>query len=662
METLFQPLPTSPARTKVVGAADAVQLIRNGDCVAIGGFGGIGFAEALTLALEQRFIDTGSPRDLTLVVGACPGDLKGRGIDRLAHEGLIKRVISGHWGFAPKLQGLAVMNRIEAYNLPLGCIAQLFRDIAAGRPGLISRVGLGTFVDPRHDGGKVNERTTEDLVELITIKGQEYLFYNAFPLNIALLRGTTADPEGNVTMEREALILEALATASAVHNSGGLAIVQVERLAEAGSLRSREVMIPGALVDCVLLAPPEHHCQTMGIHYSPAFSGEIRVPLRSIPPLALTDRKVIARRAAFELKPNSVVNLGVGMPEGIASVANEEHVLKYLTLTAEPGVIGGMPAIGLLNFGAAVNAQAIIDQPAQFDFYDGGGLDAAFLGMAQVDREGNVNVSRFGPRLPGAGGFINISQNAKRLIFVGTFTAQGQSSVQDDRPVTKNDGAQPKFVHQVDQRTFSGPVAAASGRSVLYVTERCVFRLVPEGLELCEIAPGVDLERDVLAFMGFKPIMQGEPKLMDARIFRPWLMGLKDHLLALPMSARFNYDRDRKLFFVNLEGLVLSTGADLEGLRTEMVTRLEAIGERVHVIANYDHFLIVPSLVDAYIDGLREIAERYYERVSRYSTSSFMRLSLGEALQRRGLGLHIFENWEEIVGRIRAPEAGEARA
>jgi len=654
VETLFQPLPTSPARTKVVGTADAVQLVHEGDCVVIGGFGGIGFAEALILALERRFVDTGSPRDLTLVMCVCAGDLQAsRGVDHLAHEGLVKRVISGHWGFAPKFQKLAVTNQIEAYNLPLGCIAQLFRDIAAGRPGLISRVGLDTFVDPRHGGGKVNARTTDDLVNLITVKGQEYLFYSTFPTNIALLRGTTADSEGNVTLEREALTLEALAIASAVHNSGGLVIVQVERLAEAGSLRSRDVEIPAALVDCVVLAPREHHWQTMGTHYSPAFSGEVRVTMRSIPPLPLNDRKVIARRAAFELKPNSVVNLGVGMPEGIASVANEEHVLKYVTLTAEPGVIGGMPASGL-NFGAAVNAQAIIDQPAQFDFYDGGGLDAAFLGMAQVDREGNVNVSRFGPRLPGAGGFINISQNAKRLIFVGTFTAQGQSWVQDNRLVTKNDGAQPKFVHEVEQGTFSGPVAAASGRSVLYVTERCVFRLVPEGLELCEIAPGVDIERDVLAFMGFEPIMQAHPKLMDARIFRPWLMGLKDHLLALPMAARFRYDPDGKLFFVNLEGLVLSTRADLEALRTEMVTRLEAIGEKVHVIANYDYFLIVPDLVDAFMDGIRDLAERYYDRVSRYSTSSFMRLTLGDALQSRGLAPHIFENWEEIVGRIRA--------
>jgi len=652
VDTQVQGFPTSPTRTKVVSVTDAADLIRDGDHVVVGGFGGIGFAEELTLALEQRFLKTGRPRDLTLVAGACQGDAKGRGIDRLAHEGLIKRVIAGHWGFAPGLQKMAVKNSIEAYNLPLGCIAQLFRDIAGGRPGLLTHVGLGTFVDPRNGGGKVNQRTTENLVELIMLSGKEYLFYKTFPLNVALLRGTTADPEGNVTLEREALILEALATASAVHNSGGLVIVQVERLADRGTLRSRRVTIPGVLVDAVLVGEPEHHCQTIGTPYSPAFSGEVRVPMRSLPPLALTDRKVIARRAALELQANSVVNLGIGMPEGIASVANEEHVLEYMTLTAEPGVIGGMPASGL-NFGAAVNAQAIIDQPAQFDFYDGGGLDAAFLGMAQVDRLGNVNVSRFGPRLPGAGGFINISQNAKRLIFVGTFTARGQSWVQDNRLVTSNDGAQPKFVENVEQCTFSGPVAAGTGRPVLYVTERCVFRLVPNGLELCEIAPGVDLKRDVLALMGFEPVIRSEPKLMDSRIFGPGLISLKERLLAMPLQARFRYDPAERLFFVNLEGLEVSTQEELDALRAEMTNRLANIGERVHVVANYDNFLLAPALVDAFTNGIRELTDRFYSKASRYTTSSFMRLALGDALSSRGLAPHVFQSMDEAIGRTR---------
>ena len=349
-------------------------------------------------------------------------------------------------------------------------------------------MGLGTFVDPRHGGGKINERTTEERVELITLGGEEYLFYKSLQLDVAFLRGTTADPEGNITMEREALTLEALAVATAVHNADGLVIVQVERVAESGSLSPREVKIPGILVDCVVVSQPDHHWQTFGTAYSAAFSGELRRVRNSIAPLELSERKVIARRATMELRPNSVVNLGIGMPEGIANVAAEEHILELLTLTAEPGAMGGMPTAGL-DFGSAVNAQAILDQPSQFDFYDGGGLDAAFLGMAQADQRGNVNVSRFGSKLAGSGGFINISQKAKWVVFLGTFVAPSRCQVQDGRLVIADGVTAPKFLADVEQRTFSGEYAVAIGQPALYVTERCVFELTPDGLELIEIAP-----------------------------------------------------------------------------------------------------------------------------------------------------------------------------
>jgi propionate CoA-transferase len=635
-------------RDKVVTAAEAVRLIRDGDSVAIEGFAGQCFAEELTLALEERFLLTGTPRDLGLVFTVAPGDRQGRGLDRLCHEGLLKRAVGGYWGLSPELGKMAVGNKIEAHNLPQGVMSQLFRDTAASKPGLLTRVGLGTFVDPRQGGGKINERTTEDRVELIILDGAEYLFYKALPLDVAFLRGTTADPEGNITMEREALTLEALAVATAAHNSGGLVIVQVERIAESGSLSPREVKIPGILVDCVVVSEPEHHWQTFGTSYSAALSGELRRVRNAVPPLELTGRKVIARRAAMELRPGSVVNLGIGIPEGVANVAAEEHILDYLTLTAEPGAIGGMPTGGL-DFGSAVNAQAILDQPSQFDFYDGGGLDAAFLGMAQADRLGNVNVSRFGPKLAGSGGFINISQNAKRLVFTGTFAVPSRCRVQDGRLIIGDGVVAPKFLADVEQRTFSGEYAAAAGQPVLYVTERCVFELTPHGLELIEIAPWVDLEKDVLAHIGFEPIIRGEPKLMDARIFAAEPMGLKNDLLTVPLEARFAYDAERNMFFLNMEGMSLVSEDEVEALGTEVDKRLAAIGKKVQMVINYDNFYLAPALTDDYRSLVRRLAERYYTSATRYTTSSFMRLKLTEQLSDRGLAPHIYESRQEAI-------------
>src|SRR3974377_1965383 len=476
---------------KVVSAADAVKLIRDGDTLATGGFVGIGFAEEIAIAIEKRFLGSrdveastpGHPRDLTLVYAAGQGDGHERGLNHLPHHGLVKKIIRGHLGLGPNLQPRAVTNQSEAYNLPQGVITHLYRDIAAHRPVHITRVGLGTFVDPRNGGGKLNEKTKWDVVRLSDIDGEECLLYRTFPINVGIIRATTGDPDGNLTMEKEALTMEALAIAMAAHNSRGIATPQVERVAESGTLNPRQVKIPGILVDCVVVARPENHWQTFGTQYNPAFSGEIRVRAGSLPPMPMSERKIIARRAAFELKANSVVNLGIGMPDGIGAAANEERLSDLITMTAEPGVSGGIPASGI-DFGAAINTQAVIDQPYQFDFYDGGGLDVAFLGLAQADQFGSPHVSKFGPRLAGAGGFINISQNAKKVVFTGTFvTGALEIECRDGSLRIVRDGNIKKFVTKVEHVTFSGDVARRSGKVALYVTEPCVFPLTLDGVE-----------------------------------------------------------------------------------------------------------------------------------------------------------------------------------
>lgn len=638
---------------KIMSADDAVAVIHDGDTVAISGFVGIGVPDELILALERRFLATGHPRGLTLVFAAAPGDGKELGINRLAHEGLFKRVIGGHYALVPRLAEMALDNKFEAYNLPLGSIAHLYRDIAAGRPGSLSKVGLRTFVDPRLGGGKLNASTVEDLVELQEVAGETWLFYKTFPIHVAIIRGTTADPDGNITMEREALTLDGLALAMAARNSGGLVLTQVERVAANETLNPREVQLPGILVDCVVVGKQANHRQTYAADYNHAYSGRQRVPLDRLAPHRMSERKIIGRRCALELPLGGVINLGIGVPESLAAVAAEEHVLRLVTLTAEPGVIGGIPQGGL-SFGACLNPAAVIQQNQQFDFYDGGGLDLACLGMAQVDRHGNVNVSRFGRRLAGSGGFINISQNAKKVLFAGTFTTGGLSvDTRDGKLTILREGTTRKFLKDVEEITYSGQYGVEKGQPAFYVTERCVFRNTHRGLELVEVAPGIDIQRDILAHMDFEPIIDN-PRIMDERLFLEEPMLLEDILLAVELPDRIEYNAQKNTMFVNLEGLEMKTLADVERMRAELEGRCRKIGRRIQMIANYNGFILNPRINDAYFSMIAYIQNRYYSSVSRYSTSAFMRLKLSDALATRELVPQVFESHSEAQDALAA--------
>ena len=512
-----------------VSADEAVRFVRSGDTVVVGGSGG-GHAvpEALLAALERRFLAEDEPRNITAVHPVGLGDGKNLGAAHLAHEGLLKRVICGTFVNSPKISDLALADRIEGYTLPQGALSQLMREIAAGRPGLLTKTGLHSFVDPRHGGGRQSKRAKDDLVELMQFRGEDYLFFKSLHFDVCFLRGSTADEDGNVTMEEEAVFLEMLAEAQATRHCGGLVIVQVKRMAQSGTLPAKQVKVPGILVDLVVIDAGQR--QTYETYYSPSYAGELKIPLSDIPVLPLDARKIIARRAALELFPGAVCNLGSGISTGIANVAAEEDVLDDICLTNEQGLIGGAPASGN-EAGASRNYAAMIDQPYQFDFYDGGGLDLAFLSFAEVDEAGNVNVSRFGGRIVGPGGFINISQNAKAVIFSGTFTAgKNDLSWPNGRMQIARDGDGRKFVAAVEQVTYSGTFGRERGQRVLYVTERAVFRLGASGVELIEIAPGIDVQRDIIARMGFAPKIAAPLATMDARLFRPERLNLANDL------------------------------------------------------------------------------------------------------------------------------------
>lgn len=511
---------------KLVDAAQAAGLIADGDTVIVGGSGaGHAVPQGFIDALADRYLSTASPRDLTTVRVVGIGDFADRGFSQLALKGLMKRTIGSNIGNEPRLGELVAAGEVEGYSFPQGVLSQLCREIAAGRPGLVTHVGLGTYVDPRHTGGRQGS-ATEDLVEVIELSGREWLFFPAFPIDVAVIRGSTIDEEGNLTMEDEAIRGDMLAMAMAAHNSGGIVIAQVARVVAGSSLVPRRVDVPGALIDFAFVVADQS--QTYQTQHSPFYAGALRMPLTAPAALPLDIRKIIARRSLLEFGPGDICNLGFGISQSIGRIAWEEAIADRLVLTVEQGVFGGVPASGP-DGGAGFNYQALLDQPSMFDFYDGGGLDVASLSFAQVDAAGNVNVHRFDERLRGPGGFPNISARTAKVCFVGTMTAGGlEISVSDGRLVIESEGSMAKFVPQVEEITFNGALALERGQVVRYITERAVFALEAAGLTLIEVAPGIDVERDVIAHMGFRPAVADDLAEMDPAVFEPGTMGLRD--------------------------------------------------------------------------------------------------------------------------------------
>jgi propionate CoA-transferase len=522
--------------SKIIATDRAAALIKDGATVAATGFGLAGWAEEIGISIEKCFVETGHPAGITFIHASNIADWNQKGIERFAKEGLVKRWIGSFIGAARTMSRFVAEDKMEAYCLPQGVLAQLYREIAAGRPGILSKVGLGTFVDPRLEGGKMNSVTKDDIVKVVEFEGEEWLFYKSFPIEVALIRGSVVDEKGNLTMDREGLLLEALSLAQATRNTGGIVIAQAEYLAKAGTLPPKNVTVPGILVDHIVMATSTENCfQTEALYFSPAFAGHIKVPLHHIPTPPLDERLVIARRAAMELSPGAVVNLGVGIPTMVGSVAAGENVSHLMTMTTEAGNIGGVPA-NPPNFAHAYNAEATITQDDQFAFYDGGGLDLAFLGLAQTDKEGNVNVSKFNNRVIGCGGFIDITQNTRKVVFCGTFTDGLNASIENGRMTIVREGKGRKFLDKVEQITFSGRYASKTGQDVLFVTERAVFTLEEGTMTLIEIAPGIELERDILALMEFTPRISPDLRLMPSDIFGPTWGKLAD--IVGPMASR----------------------------------------------------------------------------------------------------------------------------
>lgn len=515
---------------EVISAEYAASLIQDGMALGIGGFVGNLVPEEIYIAIQERYLKLQSPKDLTCFLTSCPGDGGSAGFDHFAEEGLLKRIVGIHYGTCPRILKLIEENKVIAYMLPQGAAAQMLSAAGGKKPGVVTQIGVGTYIDPRQEGGKANQLTVdsgEEIVSLINIDGEDYLFYKTVPLDISFIKGTYADEAGNISFEEECINTDPRALAIAARNNGGKVVVQVKQIVKKGSLNPHNVVLPGFIVDYVVVAKPENDYQTNERGpWKPEYTGAIRIPLENIEPLPLNERKVCARRGTMEIKKGNLVNLGFGVSEGVGVVAGEEGISDKFTFSVESGPLGGV-IMGGKAWGAATNMEARFNQSETFDLYDGGGLDITCLGAAEIDEEGNVNVSKFKGRAVGPGGFIDISQGAKKVIYMGSFTAGGlKEEIEDGKLKIVKEGKVIKFVKKVEQITFSGKRAVKDGQEVLYITERAVFKLTPEGVTLIEIAPGVDLEKDILPYMEFKPIIAKDLKLMDERLFREEKMGL----------------------------------------------------------------------------------------------------------------------------------------
>ena len=521
---------------RIININEVASLIKDGDMVAISGSGGSGSPEALIKSVMDSYLKTNHPKGIGVTCGISPGNLTNDdvGMNMLAKDGLVGKAICAHLGMGRVFGNAVGSNKFPAFALPLGVINHLYRAIAGHEDGIITHIGLGTFADPRIDGCAANEKAKklDPMVEVININGKENLFYHSFKIDVALLKGSYADEDGNISFQEEGIIGEQYNMAIATHNGGGIVIVEVKDIKPANSFRARDVLIHSSYVDYVVVNHPTDALGEYNIpFYRPEITGDKRIKLEDIKIRPLDERKICGRRSAMELKKGDVINLGVGMPDSVANVCAEEGMSENIYLSVESGPTGGVP-IGGIVFGAAINPDSVIPTAEQFDAYNGGSLDMAIVGLAEVDSNGNVNVSKFGTRVTGPGGFINITQSTKKIIFMGTFTAVNlEEKVENGKLVIIKDGEKSKFVNKVEQITFSAKQAIKNNQEILYVTERCVFKLTKDGVMLIEIAPGVDLEKDILNHMDFKPLISENIKLMDERIFKDEKMNLKKEFL-----------------------------------------------------------------------------------------------------------------------------------